>query len=192
MSRPTLERSMARPAAGSRPLHHIGYWVADLAEATARFARELGVGPFLVHPHIRFDSFDLHLPGGAGREVVFDHSAAFTAWGSVVLELSQVHAIDDDLAAAYGVAPGEVGHVSWLVDDLAAETQRLQGLGCTRINGARIGPVTVEWLSGGPLFNHPIEVHLGVEALRGMHSRLLGLAASWDGSDDTLLHPMRP
>jgi hypothetical protein len=28
-----------------------------------------------------------------------DHSAAFAAWGPVVVELGQVHAIDDRLAA---------------------------------------------------------------------------------------------
>jgi hypothetical protein len=30
-------------------LHHLGYWVADLAAAAAAASRALGVGPFLVH-----------------------------------------------------------------------------------------------------------------------------------------------
>ena len=41
------------------PLHHVGYWVDDLDEAVDRAVRTLGVGPFLVHRHVRFESFRL-------------------------------------------------------------------------------------------------------------------------------------
>jgi hypothetical protein len=122
-------------------LHHLGYWVDDLAAAQARWGSELGVGPFEVIEHV-----------------------------PVVVELDQVHAIDDRLAAAYGVVPGAVSHVSWVVPDVQEESARLAGLGCALINAARSGPITVAWHDGGTLFPHPIEVHQRNDVIAG-HAR---------------------
>lgn len=172
-------------------LHHVGYWVDDLGTAVHRAIRDLGIGPFLVHEHITFDAFD-YGPGVADEPgtVRFDHSAAFAAWGPVVVELGQVHDIDPGLARAYGVVPGAVSHVSWVVDDLAAEVERLTALGCALVNTARTGPIHVSWHTGGPLFPHPIEVHEANPAILGMHARLAALADGWDGTDP--MRPMRP
>ena len=92
-----------------------------------------------------------------------------------MVELAQVHAIDDRLAAAYRVAPGAVSHVSWVVPDVARESKRLAGLGCRPINTARTGPISVAWHEGGPLFPHPIEVHQDNEVIAGMHQQLCAL-----------------
>jgi catechol 2,3-dioxygenase-like lactoylglutathione lyase family enzyme len=181
------------PTVAQRSLHHVGYWVDDLAAAQARWGSELGVGPFQVIEHVPFDSFALAAApapasasdsdsalsdgGPVRRDVVFDHSAAFAAWGPVVVELDQVHAIDDRLAAAYGVVPGAVSHVSWVVPDLGQESARLAGLGCALINTARSGPITVAWHDGGPLFPHPIELHQRNDVITGMHGRLCALRA---------------
>ena len=106
-------------------LHHVGYWVDDLDSALTRWNTDLGVGPFQVIEHVPFEEFVLIVDGRRYDDVVFDHSAAFGAWGPVVVELGQVHAIDDRLAAAYGMNPaanganpGAVSHVSWVVPDL--------------------------------------------------------------------------
>ena len=172
-------------------LHHIGYWVEDLATGVERAVRDLGVGPFLVHEHIGFDAWE-YGPDVAQepQHVRFDHSAAFAAWGPVVLELGQVHDIDPGLAQAYGVRPGAVSHVSWVVEDLAAEAARLEGLGCRFVNSARTGPIHVSWHTGGPLFPHPVELHEANPAILGMHARLAALADGWDGTDP--MRPMRP
>ncbi len=172
-------------------LHHLGYYVDDLEEAVHRSVRDLGIGPFLRHEHITFDEFTCADGVASAEPVVFDHSAAVAAWGPLVLEVAQVHEIDDGLARAYRVAPGVVSHVSWVVDDLAAERARLIELGCEPINTARTGPIHVSWHSGGPLFPHPIEVHESNPAIEGMHPRLAALAADWDGVTDPL-RPMRP
>ena len=167
-----------------RALHHVGYWVDDLAAAQARWRQDLGVGPFQVIEHVPFEEFVLTADGRQHGDVVFDHSAAFAAWGPVVVELGQVHAIDDRLAAAYGVAPGAYGavsHVSWVVPDLTQESARLARLGCRPINTARSGPISVAWHDGGPLFPHPIEVHQHNDVIAGMHDRLLALSASGAG-----------
>jgi hypothetical protein len=156
-------------------IHHIGYWVDDLGEAQARWGQDLGVGPFQVIEHVPFDSFVLTAGGERHGDVVFDHSAAFAAWGPVVVELGQVHACDGRLAAAYRIAPGAVSHVSWVVPDLAEESARLAHLGCRLINTARSGPVSVAWHDGGPLFPHPVEVHQDNDVISGMHGRLAAL-----------------
>jgi catechol 2,3-dioxygenase-like lactoylglutathione lyase family enzyme len=173
-------------------LHHVGYWVDDLDAAVERAASTLGVGPFLVHPHVRFDSFTLADGTTVSDPAYLDHSAAFAAWGPVVLELAEVHTVHPDLAAAYRIRPGlrtgDVGHVSWVVDDLAAESERLEGLGCGLIHTANAGAVSVAWHHGGPLFPHPIEVHRAGAPILGMHARLTALAAGWDGTE--LTRPM--
>jgi hypothetical protein len=174
-----------RPSADGamRSLHHVGYWVEDLDSAQQHWGHDLGVGPFDVIGHLTFDSFVLVVDGQEFRDVVFDHSSAFAAWGPVVVELSQVHAIDDRLAAAYrvyGVAPGAVSHVSWVVPDVAEESKRLARLGCRLINTARSGPISVAWHDGGPLFSHPIEVHQHNSVIAGMHDRLVALRADED------------
>ena len=106
---------------------------------------------------------------------MFDHSAAFAAWGPIVVELGQVHAIDDRLAAAYRVTPGAISHVSWVVPDVGQESARLERLGCRLINTARSGPISVAWHDGGPLFPHPVELHQHNDVIAGMHARLCAL-----------------
>ena len=120
-------------------LHHVGYWVDDLDSALTRWNTDLGVGPFQVIEHVPFEEFVLIVDGRQYDDVVFDHSAAFAAWGPVVVELGQVHAIDDRLAAAYGITrprtayrprrrnPGAVSHVSWVVPDLSRRARGWRG-----------------------------------------------------------------
>jgi hypothetical protein len=131
--------------------------------------------PFHVIEHVTFEEFVLTVDGQHHDDVVFDHAAAFAAWGPVVVELNLVHAIDDRLAAAYGIVPGAVSHVSWVVPDLAAGGARLAGLGCRLINTARSGPIEVAWHDGGPLFGHPVELHQHNDVIAGLHDRLVAL-----------------
>jgi hypothetical protein len=126
------------------------HWVDDLAEAVGRAIRDLRVGPFLVHEHVTFDSFECPPEVTTDDPVRFDHTAAFAAWGPVVIELGQIHSIDPGLAWAYGVRAGAVSHISWVVDDLDAEVRRLTGLGCELINTARAGPIQCGGTWAGP------------------------------------------
>jgi catechol 2,3-dioxygenase-like lactoylglutathione lyase family enzyme len=171
------------------PIHHIGYWVTDLDEAVDRLISTLGVGPFLAHRNVTFDSFVLADGTVIEDPQFFDHTAAFACWGSIAIEIDVVHTVDPWLADAYKIGTDRVGHISWVVDDLAGESARLNSAGCQLIHTASSGAVSVAWHDGGALFPHPIEVHQAGAPILGMHARLSELADEWDGSNP--IRPMR-
>ena len=109
-----------------RGLHHIGYWTDDLDAAMAQAQRVLGVGPFQVLEHVNLGDFRFR-----GEPAVLDHSAAFTAWGPVLLELNVLHdAAPAELRDALGGKPGAVSHVAWTTGNLSLERQHLASAGC--------------------------------------------------------------
>ena len=180
-----------------RPLHHVGYWVDDLDEAVDRAVRTLGVGPFLVHPHVRFES--LH-PGRRHRDRP-------TRRTSTTRRRSRRGARSCSSSArstpptrtsstAYGIRTGAVGHVSWVVDDLdgreraarvarlRAHPHRLARRGQRRLarRRRRCSRTRSRCTSPAP-------------PILGMHARLTALAEGWDGvrpapPDGSLTHDL--
>lgn len=163
-----------------RPIHHIGYWVEDLDAGMRAYSDALGIGPYAAMDHVVFAEFAMP---GRSDAIVFDHAAAFAAWGPIVVELNAVHVMDKELEALLRPVPGQVSHVSWLAPDLDAEVARLAAFGCELINTAHTGPVWVAWVTGGTLLPHPIEIHLDTPFMRGMHDRLAAMAQGWDGRE---------
>lgn len=138
----------------ARGLHHIGYWVDDLDAAMAQATALLGVGPFRVLEHVDLGDFRFR-----DEPAVLDHTAAFTAWGQVLLELNLVHRVEPpELREALRIAPGAVSHVAWTTADLADENEHLATAGCALLTTS-VGGAVANWFSGGSLFAHPIEVH---------------------------------
>jgi catechol 2,3-dioxygenase-like lactoylglutathione lyase family enzyme len=137
-----------------RGLHHIGYWTDDLDAAMAQATRLLGVGPFHVLEHVDLGDFRFH-----GEPATLDHSAAFAAWGPVLLELNVLHeAWPAGLREVLGGRPGTVSHVAWTTDDLGAEREHMAAAGCALLTTSAGGAVA-DWFSGGSLFGHPVEIH---------------------------------
>lgn len=137
-----------------RGLHHIGYWTDDLDAAMARAGDLLGVGPFSVLEHVDLGEFRFR-----GASAVLDHSAAFAAWGPVLLELNQVHEVTPPaLRDALGIRPGAVSHVAWTTDDLQVEGREMAVAGCALLTTS-VGGAVANWYDGGPLFEHAVEVH---------------------------------
>lgn len=152
---------------GDRGLHHIAYWTDDLDAAMRDAERLLGIGPFTVLEHVDLGDFRFE-----GRPAVLDHSAAFAAWGPVILELNVAHRVEpQELRDALGIAPGAVSHVSWWTTDLEAESAHLDGAGCALLTTSAGGAVA-NWFSGGPLFAHPIEIHQPTPGVLGMWASL--------------------
>ena len=143
-----------------RGLHHIGYWADDLDAAMAQARRVLGVGPFQVLEHVDLGDFRFR-----GEPAVLDHSAAFTAWGPVLLELNVLHdAAPAALRDALGARPGAVSHVAWTTGNLSLERQHLARAGCPLLTTS-VGGAVADWFAGGSLFGHPIEVHQPTEGV---------------------------
>jgi Glyoxalase/Bleomycin resistance protein/Dioxygenase superfamily len=160
---------VAEPQPGpGRGLHHIAYWTDDLDRAMRDAERLLGVGPFRVIEHVPLGRFRFR-----DEPALLDHSAAFAAWGPVILELNQVHAVEpSELRDALGVAPGAVSHVSWWTTDLGAERSHMAASGCALLTSSEGGAVA-DWFSGGSLFAHPVEIHEPTAGVRAMWDSLL-------------------
>ena len=58
-------------------------------EAVNYWSTMLGAGPFFIIPNIRFGVLTHH-----NEPAVFDHSAALGQWGSIAIELMQIHVKD--------------------------------------------------------------------------------------------------
>jgi catechol 2,3-dioxygenase-like lactoylglutathione lyase family enzyme len=150
-------------------IHHIGYVVPDLAAGIERFETQFGAGPFLVMEHLEFDVVTYR-----GEPASYDHSSGFGKWGSILVEVTQVHDAQPAGLLAALSRPG-IGHVAWLVDDLEAETRRLQAAGLVPFHTGRTGPASAVWFDGGELFGHNVEVLRRRDEILGFYERVRDL-----------------
>jgi catechol 2,3-dioxygenase-like lactoylglutathione lyase family enzyme len=170
------------PTAGQPP-HHIGYVVDDLEQAAQRFAA-LGAGPFLHLGHVALEWATYR-----GQDAHYDHETAFGQWGPLIVEISRIHVTAPaEMRAFFAPHPTpEIGHVAWLVDDLEAESARLERLGLELVHAGGSGPVRAHWHDGGPVVGHPVEVLRRCPEILGLYAAVGAAAAGWDGRD-----PLRP
>lgn len=161
------------------PIVHVGHSVANLERAVDFLVRSFGAGPFFHMPDIRIPQLD----DADGRPVVWEHSAAFGAWGGVVVELQQVDKLEPAGAfgATYERSTG-FNHVAYAVDDLGAEDARLQELGFDVLFKAVNGPHHSN-LYDAPLLGHTIEVHQAFPLFFEFHASIVQAAEGWDGSE---------
>ena len=159
------------------PIHHVGYVVDDLEAAATAMARTYGAGPFFAMEHLEFDSAT-YLDAPA----TYDHSAAFGRWGGVLVELNVVHgAQPPELAAALGRRG--IGHAGFVVDDLDAETRRLQDDGLRLFHEGRTGPAHARWFDGTAVLGHHVEVLQSNDMVQGFYARVREAAGGWDGRE---------
>jgi hypothetical protein len=161
------------------PIHHVGYVVEDLRSGTEAFTRQFGAGPFFGMEHMVFDEVT-YRDGPA----VYDHSSAFGAWGSILVELTQVHDAQPPEFREALVAPGAgIGHIGFVVPSLSEETERLEAIGLVAFHTGKTGPASAVWFEGGPLFGHPIEVLQERDQILGFYAMVRAAAIDWDGSE---------
>ena len=70
-----------------------------------------------------------------GEPCTFDHSSAIGKWGPIFLELIELHEVTPELESRYytgGAGGSNIAHVAYIVDDPAAEGDRLEAAGMPR------------------------------------------------------------
>jgi catechol 2,3-dioxygenase-like lactoylglutathione lyase family enzyme len=164
-----------------RPIHHVCYIVDDIPKAVDQWVENTGAGPFfLLGEHIEFDETLLE-----GEPCTFDHSSAIGRWGPIFLELIELHDLTPELESRYytgGSGGGNIAHVAYVVDDLAAESARLEAAGMPRFLQLRQGPVQIS-VHDAPLLGHAIEVLENSDEVSGLFGMLAAAAEGWDGSE---------
>jgi len=164
-----------------RPIHHVCYIVDDIPKAVDQWVEATGAGPFFhLGEHVEFDETLL-----AGEPCVFDHASAIGKWGPIFLELIKLHEVTPELESRFytGAAGGSnVAHIAYIVDDSAAESERLEATGMPKFLHLRRGPVQIS-LHDAPLLGHAIEVHENTDAINGLFALFSAGAEGWDGSE---------
>jgi hypothetical protein len=155
----------------------VGYAVSDVETAAQHWTATVGAGPFFLLPPSDFEEV-VH----DGSAATFEHRSAFGQWGSIAVELQQ---IDDArpaaVADALARAPG-LNHVSYMTDDLEAESARLVERGMPVVLAARGGPVRLSF-HRAPELGHAIELHQRCDFLVEFFEMLERESRDWDGSD---------
>jgi hypothetical protein len=157
----------------------IAYLVDDVQAAALQWADRTGAGPFFVRRHPPLASVEHR-----GASALFDHSSAFGQWGSVQVELVQLHdAAPGSLALALGGSPG-IHHVACFVHSLEAEQQRLEALGWPALLTARTaGGLTFGFHDSRADLGHLVEVYEPSDRLLRFYAKVAQAASGWDGSD---------
>jgi catechol 2,3-dioxygenase-like lactoylglutathione lyase family enzyme len=164
-----------------RLLHHFCYVVDDIPTAVDRWVEATGAGPFFhLGDHVTFEETLLE-----GEPCVFDHGSAIGRWGPIFLELMQLHELTPGLASRVhsgAAGGGKVGHIAYVVDDPAAESERLEAAGMPKFLQLRQGPIRIA-MHDAPLLGHAIEVHENTDAIHELFALIAAAAERWDGSE---------
>jgi len=164
-----------------RPIHHVCYIVDDIPKAVDQWVETTGAGPFFhLGEHIEFDEMLLE-----GEPCTFDHSSAIGKWGPIFLELIELHEVTPELESRYytgGAGGSNIAHIAYLVDDPAAESDRLEAAGMSKFFYLRQGPVQIS-VHDAPLLGHAIEVLENTDEINGLFGLFAAGAEGWDGSE---------
>jgi len=158
-------------------------WVVDNMEAAAmQWVKTMGAGPFFLLPHIQLDELTYR-----GRSAQLDQSSAVGQWGAVQVELFQQHC-NNPSGAREMFAPGQTGlqHITWFVDDIDAETRRLNALGFDTVMTCRlpaVGGLRLAWYDTRKILGAMVEVYEEGDLMRRFYKRVARAAEGWNGEN---------
>jgi catechol 2,3-dioxygenase-like lactoylglutathione lyase family enzyme len=168
-----------------RPISHVSYAVANLERAVDWWSSTLGAGPFFLVPHVAFDELTHH-----GEPCVWDHSAAFGQWGTMAIELQELHACDPP-ALTELLVPAAVpvfNHVAYLSPTPEADSAELAAAGHALFLHGKTGALEIRFHDTRATLGQPIEIHRDGPGIRHAFGRIAEAAQGWDGGD--ALRPM--
>ncbi len=170
-----------RPPSSTPQRQHfvqIAYHVADLDEAMPRFARLMGIGPFLVRRHIGLSPVSYR-----GSPSALDISAAHVQAGPVQVELVQQHC-DNPSAFRDMFTPEDEGlhHVALFPEDYEAMVAHYRGQGheiaTELITPEKRGAAYIDTVAA---LGHMVEVYRPNESLYEFYQTVALAACDWDG-----------
>jgi hypothetical protein len=175
MNEPTHTRGIALGPLGL-PLSHFCYLVEDINTAVDLWTSRIKAGPFFLRDRVKADDAI-----SDGEPAVFEYSAAFGAWGSITVELLQLHDVRP-LSLSEKLVRGPVHHIAYISLEPEADSRRLAAAGMPLILDAVIGPLHARF-HDCPALGHAIELHQGSERLYRLFNEVEQAAVGWDGSD---------
>jgi hypothetical protein len=157
----------------------IAYAVSDIRAAAVHFAQRLGVGPFFVRHH-GLPRWAEHLGGTAE----FDHSSAFGQWGSVQVELFEVHSASPASLADVLVRPHGIHHMTWFVESIDEEQERLDRHGWPQVLRAETGSgFAYAFHDARADLGHLVEIYRPTDRVLALYGSVADAADGWDGRD---------
>jgi hypothetical protein len=151
-----------------RRIFQEAYYVRSVDETAARWARDLGAGPFFAVRRQGTDFFSYR-----GSPIEAEVSYAFGYLGDMMIQFIEQH---DNLPSIYRdmYADGEEGfhHFGYLVSDYAAERDRLIACGYDLATELAVDGVNACYLDTRPLNGAFTELH-------GDPPHMLGLFEQW-------------
>lgn len=151
-----------------RAIFQEAYFVRSVEETAARWARDLGAGPFFAVHEQGTDFFSYR-----GTAVEARVSYAFGYLGDMMIQFIEQH---DDLPSIYRdmFADGEEGfhHIGYLVSDFAAERDRLVAAGYELATELAVDGVNAAYFDTRSLNGVFTEIH-------GDPPHMLGLFENW-------------
>jgi hypothetical protein len=179
------EALLGLPGLG-RPLIQLGYTVPSIEKAAVAWSELAGAGPFF-----RIGKGPLRLVDARhrGAPAEWSHSTSTGQCGRIMIELTEQHsAWPPSLAKSMGVGLYGLNHVAWLVDDMDAETQRLECIGVPLILTATAGPQEFRYHDAVEQLGHRIEFYLAIPQVLETFAAVREAAHGWDGRD--VLRPL--
>lgn len=165
---------MARTLFGQ--VEQIGYVVADLDAAVARWSERLGLGPWTVFRSTRLEG---HFRGTPTR-VMMDVALAYQ--GSLQIELIHVRSDTPSPYMVDGRPLTGVHHIAWVVDDLDRTVAGAEVRGLQPVFRAGNEAVRVAYLESPGEDGVLYELIEGA-AMREMIAAGIAATAAWDGRD---------
>jgi hypothetical protein len=161
------------------PVAQIAYVVPNLQDAIRHWARTLGIGPWLVIPHIEYRVHEYE-----GRPTRADISIALAYSGELQIELIEQH---NDEPSVYRRTGNGMHHTAVLTSAPEEDERRLVAAGMHRLQrGISAAGVETVFLAGGEVFPGMFELIRATPPLQSAFQWLRGCAAAWDGQTETV------
>lgn len=178
-----------------QPVRQLAYIVDDVRAAALAHHRNFGSGPYYVADHI-----PLKRSRYRGADTVFDHSAAYGQWGSVMIEFMCQH--NDAPSAVHDMYPrGREGfhHVALIVKSMAQARSELESCGFAEaLYAEMLDGFEFIMFDARASYGHFIELYESTARLVGFYDMVAQASLNFKGEDvlrdidlDTVVVPAR-